>query len=252
MKTEKPPIFQNPQADGSSFLWKGSSTTGVLLLHGFTATTVEVRSFAQKLNMDGFTVLGKLLPGHGESPRDLNSVRWQDWYECAEAGLSELKHQCSTVFVAGESMGGLLSILLAANHAELAGVLLFAPALIIHNLWQSRFLWPFKEFIYKKRVDLTSPWQGFNVVPLHAGMELCKLQRKARKILPDISIPLIIFQGKRDQTIDAMGSIEVLEKTNSDDKQLIWLEESSHCILLDDQFKDAYPIAREFIITHTR
>lgn len=251
MQSSKPLIFQNPQSDGSSFYLKGQLSVGILLFHGFTATTIEVRDFGEKLNNDGYSVLGKLLPGHGISPQELNRVHWQDWMQCAEEGLSELKKENQTVFIAGESMGALLSILLASNHPEIAGALLFAPALIIPGLWKASFVWPFQEYVYKKHVDLSSPWQGFNVVPLHAAMELSKLQRQTRKKLPGLNTPLIIFQGKKDQTVDAIGAVKILEIAGSEDKQMVWLDESSHCILMDKQFEEAYPIAKEFILTHT-
>lgn len=251
MNDQLPPILQNPQADGKSFFWKGSSSAGVLLLHGFTATTVEVRNLAMELHKEGYTVAGKLLPGHGVSPEELNKVSWEDWLACAEDGLAELRHHCESVFVAGESMGGLLSILLASYHPELAGILLFAPALIIPGLWKSKFVWPFKKYIYKKNVDLSSPWQGFNVVPLHAASELCQLQVSARRSLNKVVNPVILFQGKKDQTIDPISSVIVLEKVYSSDKQLVWLDKSTHCIMLDPQLKEAYPLALEFLQTHS-
>ena len=41
--------MRNPQLEGDDFLWKGNPT-GVLLIHGFTATTAEVRLIAEKLH----------------------------------------------------------------------------------------------------------------------------------------------------------------------------------------------------------
>ena len=54
----------NPELEGGSFFWKGGGT-GVLLLHGLTATTAEVRPLAKCLLVEGYTVSGILLPGHG-------------------------------------------------------------------------------------------------------------------------------------------------------------------------------------------
>lgn len=250
MNKQLPPIFQNPQAEGSSFFWKGSQSKGVLLLHGFTATTIEVQGMAKELNKDGYSVKGLLLPGHGISPQDLNAVKSKEWIDCVETGLGDLKKECETIFVAGESMGGLLSILLAARHPEIAGILLFAPALRIPKLWKANFVWPFKKYVYKKNVDLTTSWQGFNVVPLHAGRELLHLQSLVRSRLKDVKNPVILFQGKRDQTIDPMSSVYVLEHIQASDKQLVWIEEATHCIMMDPQFPVIYPMIKEFIQLH--
>lgn len=244
------PIFQNPQADGSSFEWKTESNVGIVCLHGFTATTVEVRRFATSLFEHGYNVAGPLLPGHGVSPEAMNKVSWQDWYKAAEESILTMQSRCEKVFLAGESTGALLSLLLAANLSSISGLLIFAPALRIPGIWKTRLIWPFKEYVYKKHIDLSSPWQGFNVIPLHGASELSKLQSKVRTNLHRVSVPLIIFQGKLDQTIDPMSSVRVLEQVSSEDKHLVWLTNSPHVILLEGPFDEVMELSIDFIETH--
>ena len=50
-----------PKLDGSSFLLPGGPT-GILLLHGFTATTVEMRYLAEELHRRGYTVSAPCCP----------------------------------------------------------------------------------------------------------------------------------------------------------------------------------------------
>ena len=245
-----PPIFQNPQSDGSSFDWRTASDTGVLCLHGFTATTVEVRKFASRLNQQGYNVSGPLLPGHGISPEEMNKVFWQDWFRIAEEYYLEMKSRCKRVFIAGESTGALLSLLLASKYPQINGLLVFAPALKIPGIWLTRLIWPFKKYLYKKNVDLTSPWQGFNVIPLHGASELAKLQGVTRRSLAKVTAPLIVFQGKLDRTIDPISSIEVLENVQSIDKELVWLETSPHVILLEGPVDDVVELSLNFISNH--
>ena len=61
--TEKD-FMQNAHLPGDDFYWAGNET-GVLLIHGFTAITAEVRPMAQLLHREGYTVAAPLLPGHG-------------------------------------------------------------------------------------------------------------------------------------------------------------------------------------------
>lgn len=249
MEKDDFPVFQNPDSDGGTFFWEGTKDqdTAILVLHGFTATTVEVRPIATFLNDRGFTVLGPLLPGHGISPEELNKVKFQDWLACVEMNLETLTSRYKNVFLLGESMGALLSLWLATNHPALRGVMIFAPALRIHGLWRSRLIWPFVKYMKKKRIDLTSPWQGFNVVPLQAAAQLNRLQAKVRSILHKIHQPILIFQGKLDHTIDPLGSVVVLENVRSTDKELVWLNDSPHVILLDKQFDLVCDLCLEFI-----
>jgi len=231
------PVFQNSQAEGGPFFWQGKkgSNTAVLLFHGFTATTVEVRLMADFLVKKGYHVAGPLLPGHGVSPDELNHTNYQDWIEAAETAYIELKENYSHVFVMGESMGGLLSLWLASRHPEINGIVLFAPAMKISRLWQSNLVWPFVKWMWKKNIDLTSQWQGFNVIPMRAAAQLNYLQKKVKRNLNRITQPALIFQGKLDTTIDPVGAVDVLEGISSNEKELVWLEESTHCILLDKQ-----------------
>jgi carboxylesterase len=245
----KSPIFQNPDSDGGSFYWPGEpdQTTAIMLLHGFTATTVEVRPMAQFLNDQGFAVAGPLLPGHGVSPEELSQTKFSDWISAVETTYQDLKRKHQNIIVLGESMGGLCALWLAAQHPEITGVLVFAPALNIHNLWQTRLIWPFVQYKHKTIIDLTSPWQGFNVVPLRAAAQLHKFQQLIKRKLPEIQQPIIVFQGKLDKTIDPLSSVEVIEWVSSEDKELVWLEDSSHCILLDKQMELVKRLSLEFI-----
>lgn len=249
-KDALPPIFQNPQADGSSFDWKTDSNVGIVCLHGFTATTVEVRRFAGSLFAQGYNAAGPLLPGHGESPEEMNKVSWRDWYKAAEESTLKMQSRCQKVFLAGESTGALLSLLLAANLLTISGLLIFAPALRIPGLWKSRLIWPFKDYVYKKNVDLSSPWQGFNVIPVHGASELSKLQAEVKRRLRKVTSPMIVFQGKLDQTIDPMSAVKVLEEVSSEDTQLVWLTNSPHVILLEGPFDDVMKLSLDFIESH--
>jgi len=147
-------------------------------------------------------------------------------------------------------MGALLSMVMTMRHPDIAGAMLFAPAMRVPKLGISEFIWPFKEYIFKKNVDESMAWQGFNVVPLRAASQLVKLQRYVKKNMDQINAPILVFQGQLDQSIDPISSVLVLEGISSDEKELIWLEDSSHCILLDKQLPDVEKICFEFITAH--
>jgi carboxylesterase len=245
----KPNIYQHPDLNGSTFFWPGTST-GVLLTHGFTATSVEVRQMAKYLASKDFTVAGPLLPGHGKTIQDMNQVHWQDWVAAIDELYCRLANQCEEVFVIGESMGALLSMVMCLKHPEIKGAMLFAPAIKVPKLGISEYIWPFKEFIFKANVDESMEWQGFNVVPLHAASQLVKLQRYVKKNMVKIYVPTLVFQGQLDHSIDPVSSILVLEGISSEEKELIWLEESSHCILIDKQLPEVEQICLDFITRH--
>jgi carboxylesterase len=238
------PYIHNSQFNGESFLLQGS-TFGILLLHGFTSTTLEVRQLAEFLHtQSGATVAGPLLPGHGTSPDDLAGTSYTDWIDAAEKSYLDLRKTCKTIVVGGESMGGLLTLILAAKFPEIKGMVLFAPALITPGMQQARWL---KWFVFssnKKNLDEPKdgylPWQGYKVNPLKAVDELGKLQSVTRKLLPEIQQPVLIFQGGRDETIDSRSSKVIYETLSSSNKQFVTVGNCGHCVLLDAQYPQIY------------
>ena len=110
-----------------SFFFKGTNERAVLLLHGYTGAPSEMRLLGEYLNSKGFTVKCVLLPGHGTTPEDLNETTTDDWYAEAEHACCELLSSHSKVMVAGLSMGGLLTIRIAAQLPIERAAILAAP-----------------------------------------------------------------------------------------------------------------------------
>lgn len=250
--TVDPRYMRNPHLDGSPFFWKKDNDTAILCLHGFTATTVEVRKIASFLTEQGYTTLGPLLPGHGLDPFKMNNTGWRDWLGTAQSALQELMQNYSRIFVLGESMGGLLTLYLAAKYPSLLGVMVFAPAIKIRNLWLAKLIWPLKTHLNKGKPNDAIPQQSYTVFPLRAAASLYEFQRKVRKELGKINTPTIIFQGKLDDTVDPMGAVYAYDKINSTDKEFVFLQESAHIILLDKQLPQVQEICLDFVQRLTR
>lgn len=251
------PIIQNPHLNGNTFHLPADHKTGVLLFHGFTATTVEVRPLAEHLNQAGYGVLAPLLPGHGTTPEDALTVHRDDWIATAENSYASLKSHHSDIVVGGASMGGLLALHLAQKYQDISGIALFAPAVHIQGQWKAQFIAPFKKIIPKYYLAGPSaelpaeldvlPWQGYNVLPVPAVVQFYLLQKMVRRKLGNIHHPVLIFQGRKDKTIDPDGASLLLEKVSSVDKELVWLENSGHTLLLGAEHPQVFLKTLEFI-----
>jgi carboxylesterase len=243
-------VLQHPELEGSSFFWE-AGPVGILLFHGLTATTAEVRPLAAYLYRQGFTVAAPLLPGHGTTPQELNRQTWQSWVTAGEGVCQSLLKKCQKVIVGGESMGGLLALLLARSHPELKGILLYAPALHIPGVERARLIAPFRPFILKKAGYSTLPWQGYFVNPTYAVVQLEKLQNEVRRQLPEIKQPVFIAQGCQDLTIDLQSAKLVYDGIGSGEKDLHYFQESGHIILLDKEFDTVAELTLNFIRKNT-
>lgn len=224
--------IKNPHLAGDDFYWEGNPT-GILLIHGFTATTAEIRPLAEKLHQAGYTTAGPLLPGHGTHPDDLNRTTRQMWIEKVKQVYEKLTVNCQRVFIAGASLGGILTLELARQHPEAAGLCLFAPAIKVDRLWQSHFLHYFIQYIHKNGKDDGLAWKGYTVYPVKAITEFHKLQRQVQRGLSSINQPVLLFTSEYDHWISKETVEIILEGINSNVKHHIHLLESGHCLTLD-------------------
>jgi carboxylesterase len=250
MRWEDTHPIQNPHLEGDTFFWEGG-TTGVLLLHGLTATTAEVRLLAEKLHAEGYTISAPLLPGHGTKPEDLNETSWHDWAWASEKAYQHLATVCDHVFVGGESTGGALALHLAARHEEIAGVLCYAPAIKLaiatHDLIRLYMIAPLVDAIPKDNVGSNPHWQGYKVNPLRAVMELIRLGRDVRRQLPRITQPVLIMQGRNDKTVSPDVGEIILEGVSSGKTEQHWLEQSGHVILLEEELELITAVTLKFM-----
>lgn len=106
----------------------GTGTAGVLVVHGFTGSPASMRGLAEACAAAGFHVELPQLKGHGTAVVDMVPTRWSDWSADVEASYQTLRQRCNKIVVLGLSMGGTLTLWLAAHHPELAGIVCINPA----------------------------------------------------------------------------------------------------------------------------
>jgi len=244
------PLIYNPQLEGDPFLWEGGPTVE-LLIHGYTATTAEVRPLARILHEQGYTVTGPLLPGHNTRPEDANRYRWRDWMQAVEESYRQLAARCQRVVVGGESAGALLALYLASERPEVAAVLAYAPALKLRmSKMQTaliHMLAPFVSYIRKKEIGDDPFWQGYTVYPLKGARELLHLQRQVGSRLAHINQPILIVQGRLDASVDPSAAETVHREVRSAVKEIHWLPNSQHCVIIDRERERVNQITLDFI-----
>lgn len=246
--------MQNPHLDSSPFFYR-DGPTGVLLIHGFKATPAEVSLVAQYLHQRGYTVAGPRLPGHGTSVEEMNRCSWRDWAEHVAQAYLDLALRCERVFVAGESMGALLTLYLGAEYPGIAGLITYAPALRASSwrIYQALLLQYFIQVRERDQSEedpdsiVNQRWQGYTGYPVPALVQLLALQRQVKRRLPKIEQPLLVFQGRLDTSIDVRGAEQVIARVSSRDKELVWLAESTHCLILDVEWETAAAKTAAFI-----
>jgi len=238
------------------FFFEGGAV-GCLLIHGGTGSPPEMRPMGEYLAGKGLTVLGVRLAGHGTSPEDLVGTTWQDLVASAEEGLVRLQARCEHVFVAGLSVGGLLTLCLAANHPLPGIVVMSAPAYLAD--WRLKWVPVIKHFIKwhhsSGESDLTDPQAQemlwfYRRVPVVFGQEVDRLMRQVRGNLSRVQSPVLIMQGRCDRTIPAESAQIFFDGLGTQDKQIVWWSNSGHAITVDSEREAVWARAHAFIADH--
>lgn len=239
-------MARRPEVDFSRaacqpFLLQGGEKA-VLLLHGFTGSIAHLRPLADRLHQQGYTVRGINLPGHASRMEDMKKVTWQDWLHAAKTEMVMLKDRYSSVSVAGLSMGGVLSLLLAEQMDVAAAIAISAPMAVQNPLmplakiaaplmpmtwWRSR---PADGPQLDERYDLGYP--GF---PTRSAADLNRLIGMARRNLHAVTCPVLVVQSHGDETITRDSGDVILQGISSRKKGILWLEDAPHvCTLTRD------------------
>ncbi|MFD3802769.1 alpha/beta hydrolase [Streptomyces sp. NPDC058611] len=212
---------------------------GVLLCHGFTGSPQSLRPWAEYLAGRGLTVSLPLLPGHGTRWQDMQLTGWQDWYAEVDRALRELLDRCAQVFVFGLSMGGALSLRLAAKHGDaISGLVLVNPANKVHDPLAVA-LPVARHFIRSTpgiASDIAKPGSeevGYDRVPTHAAHSLRKFLQLVDAELPQVTQPLLLLHSPQDHVVPPADSARILARVSSTDVTETLLEQSYHVATLD-------------------
>lgn len=174
----------------------------VLLVHGFTATPWEMRPLAEFLAEADIASLAIRLPGHGTSPEDLAGRNWEEWLNALLQGYKILSEDFQTIYGMGLSTGCLLLLTMAAAK-PLDGLVLFSPYLrVLHGLAPYAGLLRWLRPYHVKSADGEFSQYYYNRRPVAGIHQINRLVKTVRAQLPNITCPVLAFNGEGDETVD--------------------------------------------------
>lgn len=217
-----------------SFTFEGGNRA-VLLLHGFTGSTKDVKRLGEYLQKRGFTCHAPMYRGHGEAPEALLQTTPTEWWQDAVDGYNYLKNQgYNEIAVAGISLGGVFSLKIAEEFPVKAIVSMCAPIKrsntdgLFDRLYN--YAKVYKSFEGKSRDVIIQELGALKDSPLDSLSEVQSFIEGACKELPTISSPTLILQGALDGDIYKESASFILEQVETDTKEIIWYKESGHII----------------------
>jgi esterase/lipase len=200
------------------------------------------------LHEKGYEVYGLRLPGHGTSPADLRERERKEWLKEVELGLALISHHCPKVFIAGNSMGALLGLMVISTSCfQVSGFIAIAPAFRIKD---KRL--PFVTYLdaaqrlYRHFAELKPEWPyiesrpenpdiNYCQIPYHGLYELYQITREAGDYIESLHVPSLFIQSDREFTTDPEATYDAFEKIVSADKTLLKIDDERHVITLDEK-----------------
>ncbi len=214
------------------------------------------------LNGRGYTVLGVRLSGHATRPADMLRSHWQDWLLSVEDGYDLLRSCTERIYLAGLSMGGVLSLTYAARAGRgaerIRGVVAMSTPYALPDDWRLKFVKPlslFKPYLAKNDGTPGSGWFGdawqqhvsYPRNPVRAIGELDRLLAAMRLGLPGLTLPVLLIHSRDDDYVIRDSAQRIYADLGSADKQLMWIEGSGHVITEEPQREAVFRAATDFI-----
>jgi len=240
---------------GKSFSSVGNGEVGVLVLQGFTGTVGSIIYLAKFLAKEGFDVEAPRLSGHGTTWEDLNKVRYTDWINDIETAYNKLKERSKNIFVAGLSMGGALTLYMLENHPEIKGGVLINHVVMLKDprVKLLPILSLFVKSIPAIGSDIKDPQvkePAYDRTPTKGAYEMTKLLNVVDKNLSKVKQPVLILKSKEDHVVPLENVQYTLDRISSEDKKVVYLENSYHVATMDYDKDLINELTLEFIKNH--
>jgi carboxylesterase len=221
------------------FLFEGGEKA-VLLLHGFTGNSADVRMLGRFLENRGYTCHAPIYKGHGVPPEELVHTGPEDWWKDVMNGYQLLKDKgYENIAVAGLSLGGVFSLKLGYTVPIKGIVTMCAPMYLKSEevMYEGvvEYAREYKRFEGKSPEQIEQEIEAFKKTPMNTLKALQNLIAEVRDNVDMIYSPTFVAQARHDKMINPDSANIIYEAVENDFKKIKWYEESGHVITLDKE-----------------
>ncbi|MEW4370167.1 alpha/beta hydrolase [Paenibacillus kandeliae] len=234
-----------------SFTYIGDQRA-VLLLHGYTGSTMHVRRLGRYLHEKGYTCHAPLFAGHGGAPEQLLHTRPAAWWQSVVDGYDLLTSQgYEEIAVAGVSLGGVFTLRTGTLFPVKAVVSMSAPVqekdtadILKRVLDYARW---YESLQTKDESVIAARLEQLAAEPLTHLEQLRQLISSTAARLARISVPALIMQGEQDDELYQQSAKEIYEKIGSAHKELKWYPRSGHILPMDVEQEQVFADIADFL-----
>ncbi|WP_181349625.1 carboxylesterase [Thalassobacillus sp. CUG 92003] len=212
----------------------------VLLLHGFTGHSADVRMLGRFLQKHGYTSHAPIYRGHGQPPEELTKAGPEQWWEDVQHALNHLRELGYTkIAVAGLSLGGVLGLKLAYNE-PVKGIIPMCTPMFFDNEQElsQGYRFKAKEFKQLEGKDKETIDQEIETLLDQSKdmfHQLGGLINEVHDHVDHIYAPAFVVQAEQDEMINKESAQYIYDHIESDTKDIKWYKQSGHVITLDQE-----------------
>lgn len=224
----------------------------VLLLHGFTGHSADVRMLGRFLEKKGYSSHAPIYRGHGLPPEEILKSNPMQWWEDVNKGLNHLKELgYEEIAVAGLSLGGVLGLKLAYSTPIKAVISMCAPMFFDNKFQLSKgfeiFAKEYKQLEGKDEQTIEKEVNQLMEDSLDLFHELGETINEVKSNIDTIYTPTFVVQARNDEMINTDSATYIFENVESDEKSIKWYENSTHVITLGDEKEELYEDIYQFL-----
>ncbi|MCO4331669.1 alpha/beta hydrolase [Staphylococcus hyicus] len=222
----------------------------VLLLHGFTGNSSDVRQLGRFLQKKGYTSYAPHYEGHAAPPEEILKSSPHVWYKDALDGYDYLVEQgYDEIAVAGLSLGGVFALKLSLNR-DVKGIVTMCSPMYIKtegSMYEGvlEYARQFKKYEGKDEATIEREMQAFK--PTSTLRELQDTIQGVRDHVEDVIEPLLVIQSEHDEMINTDSANIIYNESASEDKHLSWYKNSGHVITIDKEKEAVFEEVYQFL-----
>lgn len=236
------------KAENKPFFFE-AGPRAVLLLHGFTGSSADVRMLGRFLEKKGYTSLAPQYRGHGTAPEELIKTNPDEWWQDVQDAYNRLQEAgYQEIAVAGLSLGGVFSLKLGLNQPVKGIITMCAPMTMrtLDLMFEGVLAYAkqYKRYEGKTADEIEKEVEAIRQKGMPSLPELQKLVSDVRAEVDLVYAPLFVVQAANDNIIDPKSAHYIYEEAQSNMKDMKWYEQSGHVITLgrekDQLHEDIY------------
>lgn len=197
----------------------------VILLHSFTGSTRDMKELGEYLNENGYTVHIPILEGHGMGPDPLVESSPDRWWNNVIESYEMLKDKgYEKISIGGVSLGGILSLKAAYSLEDINGTIAMSVPqgkdMEDLNKRVVSYTENFMEFIGRNDDEIDERLKELEEKPMEALPEFESLIDEVHSNLGDITVPLAVKYGGKDDALYEESADHIYENIESAAKDM--------------------------------